>query len=279
MSPRQDQQKPVGQFLLQPRFEVIPMKGVEEEAGFLPAGAIVPVTVSPRKGLDATFVLSEHLAARGFRVIPHLSARLVRNREHLRDILDRLAAGGFEEIFLIGGDATEPVGPYQSAGTLMADMMEMDKRPKRIGIAAYPDGHPLIGREELFRALQEKQPNADYMITQICFDKAKIAKWLVSMRERGIHLPVYIGIPGMLKRSKLLEISLKVGVGDSTRFLMHQFGLIARLLQKDMYTPDALVAKTITLLEAPGNGIAGFHIYTFNQCQTTELWRQRVLKL
>ena len=88
MSPRQDQQKPVGQFLLQPRFEVIPMKGVEEEAGFLPAGAIVPVTVSPRKGLDATFVLSEHLAARGFRVIPHLSARLVRNREHLRDILE-----------------------------------------------------------------------------------------------------------------------------------------------------------------------------------------------
>jgi methylenetetrahydrofolate reductase (NADPH) len=155
-------------------------------------------------------------------------------------------------------------------------MVEMDKRPRRIGIAAYPEGHPLIKQEALMQALKTKQPMVNYMVTQICFDPQVIGKWLADLRANGITLPVYIGIPGILRRTKLLEISLKVGVGDSTRFLKNHFGMLARLLQRDIYNPDNLIKK---IKESAGDrAVAGFHIYTFNQCLSTRQWRQRALQ-
>jgi len=258
------------------RFEVIPMKGVVEEAATLPAGSVVTVTASPRKGIEATFTLSEELTGRGFHVVPHLTARQVRDKSHLHEIVDRLSTGGFKDVFIIGGDITEPVGTYDSSGALIADMVEMGNRPSRIGVAAYPEGHPLINRETLMQSLKAKQPFVNYMVTQICFDPQIIGRWLADVRANGITLPVYIGIPGILKRSKLLEISLKVGVGDSTRFLKNHLGMMARLLQHEMYDPNRLV-KEITGLNKD-QVVAGFHIYTFNQCLSTKQWREKALK-
>ena len=242
----------------------------------LPARSVVTVTASPRKGLETTLALSEELAGQGFNVIPHITARQVRDKSHLLEIVDRMAGGGFEDVFVIGGDIVDPVGVYDSSGALIADMVEMDNRPRRIGVAAYPEGHPLIKHEVLMQALKTKQPMVNYMVTQICFDPRTIGQWLTEVRANGIILPVYIGIPGILKRSKLLEISLRVGVGESTRFLKNHLGMIARLLQHDMYNPDNLI-KRIKGLSGDA-AVAGFHIYTFNQCLSTRQWRQKALQ-
>lgn len=267
-----------GSILRGARFEIIPMRGVVEEAAYLPARATVTVTGSPRKGIDATLDLSEQLTGLGFHIIPHIMARLVRSRKHLAEILGRLAAARLDEIFVIGGDVPVPAGPYDSSGALIADMAQMENRPHRTGIAAYPEGHPLINSQSLLKALQEKQPYADYMVTQICFDPTGIFRWLADMRAQGISLPVYLGIPGVLKRSKLLEISLRVGVGQSTRFLTNHLGMIARLVSRDIYNPDRLVSRILQAERDTSLNIAGFHIYTFNQCQATERWRQKAAK-
>jgi methylenetetrahydrofolate reductase (NADPH) len=267
-----------GSILRGARFEIIPMRGVVEEAACLPAKATVTITGSPRKGIDATLDLSEQLAGLGFHIIPHIMARLVRSRKHLAEILGRLAAARLDEVFVIGGDVPAPAGPYDSSGALIIDMAEMENRPRRTGIAAYPEGHPLISNQALLRALQEKQPHVDYMVTQICFDPALIFRWLADLRAQGISLPVYLGIPGVLKRSKLLEISLRVGVGQSTRFLTNHIGMVARLLSRDIYSPNKLVSETLQTARGSSLNIAGFHIYTFNQCQATEHWRQKALK-
>ena len=272
----QESQLSINNMLKSARFEVIPMKGVVEEAVTLPAGSVVTVTASPRKGIEATFTLSEELAGRGFRVVPHLTARQVRDKSHLHEIVGRLSAGGFEDVFIIGGDIAEPAGIYDSSIALISDMVEMGNRPSRIGVAAYPEGHPLINREALMQALKAKQPFVNYMVTQICFDPQTIGRWLADVRSNGITLPVYIGIPGVVKRPKLLEISLRVGVGDSTRFLKNHLGMVARLLQHDMYNPDSLVKKITGLTR--NQIVAGFHIYTFNQCLSTKHWREKALK-
>lgn len=267
-----------GSMLRGSRFEIIPMSGVVEEAAYLPAKATVTVTGSPRKGIDSTLDLSEQLSGLGFHIIPHIMARLVRSHKHLAEILDRLSAARLDEVFVIGGDVPSPAGPYDSSGALIEDMVQMPNRPGRLGIAAYPEGHPLISNTALFKALQEKQPYVDYMVTQICFDASLIFRWLAGMRSQGISLPVYLGIPGVLKRSKLLEISLRVGVGQSTRFLTNHAGMIARLLKRDIYNPESLVLKTLQTAHDSSMNISGFHIYTFNQCQSTEHWRQKILK-
>ena len=66
------------------RFDVIPLDGAEERVlAHLPEGATVAVTASPTKGLDATLDLVERLTRAGYDAVPHLSARLIRDRYHL----------------------------------------------------------------------------------------------------------------------------------------------------------------------------------------------------
>ena len=96
----------LGGFLSRPRFEVIPAKGTEQAvAEWVPAGMTVTVTASPVKGLEPTIELAEKLAARGYRVVPHLAARSVASEAHLAEIVSRLRAVGVDDVFVPGGDA------------------------------------------------------------------------------------------------------------------------------------------------------------------------------
>lgn len=160
----------LAQLLQSPRFEVLPLDGVEEEIREnLPTDVKVTVTASPRKGLEATLSLTERLAAAGYTVVPHLSARLVRDHAHLEEVIDRLHEAGVRELFVPAGDATEP-GEYHSAEDLLAAMGEYRFRFDRIGITGYPESHHLISDEETIRAMFAKAEMATDIISQICFD-------------------------------------------------------------------------------------------------------------
>jgi hypothetical protein len=104
-------------FLEQPRLEVLPLPGVEERVLAHVSKTIkVTVTASPKLGVDATLRVTERLAGRGFTVVPHLSARLVRDEAHLQELLDRLLAAEVREVFVPAGDAQRP-GRFQSAAS------------------------------------------------------------------------------------------------------------------------------------------------------------------
>jgi methylenetetrahydrofolate reductase (NADPH) len=139
------------------------------------------------------------------------------------------------------------------------------------------EGHPLIDDEELDRALMDKQPFASCVVTQLCFDADAILGWISDIRHRGIRLPVYVGLPGVVDRKKLLQVSLKVGVGDSARFLKKQAGLVGMLLKPDGYSPDEPVERLAPSAGDKHYDIAGLHLYTFNQVEGTEQWRQVML--
>jgi hypothetical protein len=53
------------------------------------------------------------------------------------------------------GDATPRHGPYSSAGELLPEIREHPHRPRRLGIAGYPEGHPLIDSGALADALED----------------------------------------------------------------------------------------------------------------------------
>src|SRR2546421_10604087 len=97
-------------FLDRPRYEVLPT----EEAQALVTRNLpteVPITIpsSPRRGIEATLSLAEKLAAKGYGVVPHLAARLVRDAAHLQEIRSRLdAIGG--RVFVVAGDSQEAAG-------------------------------------------------------------------------------------------------------------------------------------------------------------------------
>jgi methylenetetrahydrofolate reductase (NADPH) len=265
------------EILSRPRFEVLPTQGAEEQADHLPRDAKVAVTCSPGKGIENTLHFSERLLQRGFRVVPHVAARLVSGEAHLEKILRWFDEHDLREIYVIGGDAREPVGPYESALQMLRAMSRWEHGIEEVGIGGYPEGHPLIDDEELDRALLDKQPFASYVVTQLCFDADTILGWISDIRHKGIRLPVYVGLPGAVDRKKLLRVSLKVGVGDSVRFLRKQTGLVGMLLKPGGYSPDGLVERLSPYAGDEHYDIAGSHIYTFNQVESTAQWRQRML--
>lgn len=267
----------VARALERPRFELVPVKGALEEARHLPSGAEVTITCSPALGIENTLDLAEKLAGRGFRVVPHLSARLVRGEGHLREILRRMDLAGLRDAFVVGGDVKRPAGPFAGGADLLRAMAEREHGIERIGLPAYPEGHPLVPDGTLTRALAEKEPFASYLVTQICFDPDAILGWLVGIRRDGIRLPAYIGVPGVVERGRLIRISLRIGIGTSVRYLRKQHGSLGRLMLHGGYSPDHLVQALAPRVGDPEYGIRGFHINTFNQVAYTERWRKDLL--
>lgn len=264
--------------LARSRFEVIPMGGIEDRVRtHVEPGSTLTVTCSPGKGPDRTVDVAERLHASGYDVVPHVAARTVRSREHLRELLGRLDAGGFRRLFVIGGDGHDPLGPYASAFELLEAIAGERHGLTDLGIGGYPEGHPLIGEAVLMDELARKAPLANHLATQICFDPAAIARWIARIRDRGVALPVFLGMAGAVNRRKLIEVSLRVGVGPSVKYVSKYGGLVARLMKRGGYRPDAFVTLIEPYLANPSYGIEGFHVFTFNQVETTEAWRRGVV--
>lgn len=257
------------------RFEIIPMKGVDEQLPFLPAGVTVTVTASPTKGLDATLELVEHVAQRGNPVVPHLSARLIEGRDHLARILARLEALGIEEVFVPAGDAEIPAGPYEGAADLLEEMTDLGHHLQRVGITGYPESHAFIPDATTIAEMTRKAPHATAIVSQICYDPTIVRSWVSEVRARGIDLPIYLGVPGVIDRAKLLRVSLRVGLGDSIRYLRKQHEVATKLLTG--YTPDELVGGLGDLIDHADARVAGWHLFTFNEVERTERWRQELL--
>jgi methylenetetrahydrofolate reductase (NADPH) len=271
----------LGEMLAQPRYEVIPTRGADEWVDDLPKEAKVTVTCSPAQGIEASLRLTERLAKRGLYVVPHISARLVADEAHLEEITGRLGDLGTREIFVIGGDVEKPVGPFSSAFELLLAMAEIGHSFEDIGVGGYPERHPLIDDDALRRALLDKQTLATYIVSQICFDPGIIIDWVMDIRRRGISLPVLVGVPGIVNRKRLVQISSRIGVGDSARFLRKHSGLVGGLLadlfRLGGYSPDGLIGELAPYVGHRDYGIAGFHFYTFDQVEDIEEWRRRML--
>lgn len=261
--------------LEQPRYEIIPMKGVEEQVAYLPSNAIVTVTSSPTKGMDATLALAAVLRRRDqAAVVPHLAARSVRDAAHLKDLLHQLADVDIGDVFVVAGDADTPAGEFESTVDLLRAMADIG-HTLRIGITGYPESHAFIPDDTTIQAMFAKEPYASYIVSQICYDPEATTRWVEAVRARGTDLPIYLGLPGVVDFARLLRISKRVGIGDSMRFLRKQWSTIARLVQG--YQPDELVDALAPMLADPSLHVDGLHLFTFNEVRRTEEWRQNLL--
>ncbi len=261
--------------LARPRYEIFPAEGVEDEiAAHVPREIKITVTASPRRGMDATLTLTEELARRGYHVAPHISARLVRDEAELGAILARLEEADLRDAFVVAGDPKEPAGDFEGAYDVLAAMTRLGHRLEHVGITGYPESHPVISDETTIQAMFDKAPLATYIVSQVCFDPRTIAWWIGAVRERGVDLPIDIGIPGVAARTKMVGIARRIGVGESIGFLSKRRSWIAQLVKPGGYSPDHIVEGIAPTLADPAANVAGFHVYTFNEVAATERWRR-----
>jgi methylenetetrahydrofolate reductase (NADPH) len=258
-------------------FELVPLKNLEAQLEYLPGGASVSVTCSPAKGIDHTLDLSARFRAMGLRPTPHIAARMVADKSHLLAIVNRVRQDGHTELFLVGGDAETPAGPYDGVTPLLSDLLALDHGLSRIGVTGYPDGHVSISSDVLHRELHAKAALLreagveGWVSTQMCFDGPLIARWLRSERAAGLDLPVRLGIPGPIDKTKLLTMGMRVGVGQSVRYLQKNRSGIFKLLTGTDYDPSELLSALRSELETLN--VEGLHLFTFNQLQRCVAWR------
>ena len=257
------------------RFELIPLRNALGQADALPTTAPTTITASPSHGIEATLELAEALLARGHRATPHLAAHMIRDRAHLAELLARCRAAGIRDAFVIGGDAKDR-GEFHDAGALLREMQALGHPFERIGVAAYPEGHPKISPEWLDETLREKQVVAAWMTTQMSFDAGAIAAWVKRTRAAGITLPIHLGMPGPVEARKLLRIAARIGVGGSARYLRKNRQLLGFLFRRS-YTPDRLLRSLAPTIVDPGADVRSLHLFTFNQVEAATDWRRRTL--
>jgi methylenetetrahydrofolate reductase (NADPH) len=259
------------------RYELMPFESFDEEIAHLPDGATIAITTSPQLGIDRTVEKTEMAVERGYEVVPHIAARYVEDREHLEEIARRLTEAGVTDIFVPGGDREEPAGEFESAYDLLTALEETEYEFKEVGITGYPEGHAFLDDETLRESMVRKEPYATYIVTQLCYDPETVLEWISDVRDRGVDLPVEVGIPGVMKYQRLLEISQKVGVGDSVKFLKKTTGILGFVRQlvgsRGTYKPDKLIDGLAPYVADEAYDIRGLHIYAFNQTADLESWR------
>ncbi len=261
--------------------ELVPMKSLDTARQHLPYGAPLSITCSPAKGIEETQRLTEEFLAGGYAPIPHISARMVRDRAHTIELAAWCRSVGVSKIFLVGGDADQP-GAYFDAIEFLRDFLDTDHGLEAIGVTAYPDHHAYISDEKLHSALHAKQEMladagvAGWCSTQMCFDAEIIESWLRAERDAGLTLPVHLGISGVVDKTKLMTTGMRIGLGQSLGYLKKNRAAITKMMTSTHYDPnDLLMPLSEASLEL---GIDGVHMYTFNQVEATEAWRRESLE-
>jgi methylenetetrahydrofolate reductase (NADPH) len=249
---------------------VIPLAGAEEAVlEHVLRELTVTVTTSPRKGLEPTLQLVDRLAGHGYEVVPHLAARHVRDRAELAALVDRLRAARVTDVLVMAGDAPEPVGEFEGSLPLLRALSELGRPFAEVGVTGYPERTPHMSEEAAMGSLLDKEDDATYVVSQVCFDPALIERWVRAVRGRGSRLVVRVGLPGPVSRDRLLRISERIGVGDS-------IGLL-RVRSEASFDPTPLVRALSARIEGVP-GVDSLHVFTFNELAATERWRRAQLE-
>lgn len=264
-------------YLRRPRYEIFPTDDVlDVVSSHVPPEVTLTVTASPRRGLAATVQLAIRLARLGYSVVPHLSARLIRDHRELAQILEAIGQAGIRGVFVVAGDAKEVAGEFQDALSLLA-ALPADHGLTEIGVTGYPESHPFIHDDVTIQAMWDKRRLATYIVSNMSFDAETVKRWVDRVRHRGVELPIYIGMAGVADPARLLRLSTKIGVADAARFLRGHPSWLARMFRPGGYEPGRFVSALLPDMAAPDRRVAGLHIFTFNEIEPTERWRREML--
>jgi len=220
----------------------------------LPKVKDVYITMLPGDDYKGVANKAAELTKSSFNPVPHFPARSIKNQNELKDFVNRCKNGGVKQALVIGGSA-QPIGDFHcSLQLLETGLFE----GFRIGIAGHPDGSPDISDSDLEKAMEDKKPYADYIVTQWLMEPEPIIKFVSKQT-----MPVHVGITGPMKISTLLKFANTVGAKNSINFIKSNLGKTFDLLRpKD---PNDLIKKVKSVT-------SNFHIYTFGSLKETNTW-------
>ncbi len=248
----------------------------------LPAGTTVYIAHPPRWLLQDVVRLAIEVGRHGWEACPHIVARALRSERDLRAALAALSAAGIHRMLLIAGDATAPTGPFESTLDVIATGATSDHEFSTVAVAGHPEGHKLIGPTLLWDALRAKQAFAHAtgtqvpVVTQFGFHPEAVFEWQRHCRERGITLPVHVGLAGPTPLPRLIRFAMQCGIGASLHALARSTSALAGLVRLTT-SPDEMLTGLVRCRDAAGEAlIVKPHFYCFGGSLETARWLRRV---
>jgi len=223
--------------------EVIPRSAakIESFAEVLPKDTRVYIAHIQNEDIEAMIATAKRLNDEGFTVMPHIPARMIKNKAMLHDWISMYQnEAGVDEALLLAGGPTKPIGSLDSSIQLIESGLFDKAGFKRLHIAGHPEGckdiDPDGGIKNVSEALSWKQEfskrtDASMAIaTQFCFDADVVKQWADNIKKDGIDIPIHIGIAGPAKLQTLLKFSVECGIGASMKVLTKRAKDLTKLL-------------------------------------------------
>lgn len=260
---------------------------LNEARTLIPGGTRINVTFLGNEDLEMRVAAARAARELGFVPVPHISARRLQSKEVLQEFLGRLREfDAVEHVLAVGGDPAQPEGPYNDSLALIRSGLLQEFGVREVGIGGYPEGHPDIPTETLWRALEDKsaalreQGLGTVIFTQFAFDTDPVAEWIEAVRARGISAPIRVGTPGPAGIKRLLGFARRFGVGANA-MIVRKYGFSLTNLV-GVAGPDSFVNDLAAVLaehstgQGPGTGErVRLHFYTFGGLTETADWARR----
>lgn len=252
-----------------------------EAASLLAAGTCVYVPSLPGRPLPQSLPLLADIRSQGLDPVPHLAARRIANAGEAETFLRTAVRDhGVHRVMLVGGDEDRPLGPWTDSVALLASGALAEAGVREIGIAVYPEGHPKITQDALWRAFDAKlalareQGLGVYAVTQFSFAPERIVALLVTLAQRAPQLPVYVGMPGPSDPLQLLRYAQRCGVGATRRALSTLGTRIASLVA---HTDPSDQLAAVAHYRQSHDNVVGVHLFSFGGVVATARWiRHRI---
>jgi methylenetetrahydrofolate reductase (NADPH) len=242
----------------------------------LPRGTRVYISAVPHRAAEESVTVAIRLRAAGLEPVPHVAVRNFGSVDTLDDFLARLnGEAEVRRVLVIAGDRGEH-GPFRSAADAIDSGLFRRRGIRALGIAGYPEGHPKIGNDALFKALAEKIAAAEAtglaveIVTQFCFDARAILDYVARLRAFGFEQPLRVGLVGPTNLSALLRYAGRCGVRASAQALARRSGMLRQMFA--LTAPDDLIRA---LADAAPSGVSA-HFFSFGGLPATARWAQAV---
>jgi methylenetetrahydrofolate reductase (NADPH) len=248
-------------------------------------------TARELKGLEPTFVsvtygaggstreLTVDLVTRmkhelGLETMAHLTC-VGHTKEELGEVLDRLVAGGIENVLALRGDPPKgqthfvrPEGGFGYAQELTRFIK--GRYPFCVAGAAYPEKHPeAADADEDLRHLKEKvESGAEFLITQLFFDPDDYFRFVERARSIGIAVPI---IPGIMPVTNVAQIHRFTSMCGATIP-----AALRDLLDRVTDDETAVIAVGVEWASDQcrrllAGGAPGVHFYTLNRSHSSQM--------
>jgi methylenetetrahydrofolate reductase (NADPH) len=188
----------------------------------------------------------------------------------LEETLDRLEAGGIENILALGGDRPEGYEPPPGSFTYANELTDFIRSRWNfdVGGACYPETHLKAASQDadMENLLRKARTGVKVLVTQLFFDNESYFSFVARAREAGIEQPIVPGIMPIISAANIRRITSMCGA----KIPLELEKQLAEVESDDAATLEVGVAWAIQQCrELLRRDAPGIHFYTMNRSPAT----------